>query len=303
MIYLDYAATAPVPRAVADAMYEVLTERYGNPSSQYPFGAEMKKRVEDWRRDVAALLDCPAEGLHFTSCGTEGDNWALRAAVWQNRHVGNHIVTTAVEHSAVLECCKWLEREGCEVTYLAPDQNGSLTAEQVLEAVRPDTAAVSVMLVNNELGTVYPVADIARGLAARNPKTLLPFVIGSPVYFASPAGGAVSFMDRLFFSTLNIDKTMKVGAAVVSCRRGGNTATFDMLNKYFTMCGMPVASSQYWNMVHGGTPEEVLKDEEGMQTMRTLGRNMAFLMKSIRMGKEKLVLPQKEQTIFTSFHR
>ena len=173
MIYLDHAATTPVPRAVADAMIEVLTERYGNPSSQYPFGAEMKKRVEDWRRAVAALLDCPAEGLHFTSCGTEGDNWALRAAVWQNRHVGNHIVTTAVEHSAVLECCKWLEREGCEVTYLAPDQNGSLTAEQVLEAVRPDTAAVSVMLVNNELGTVYPVADIARGLAARNPKTLL----------------------------------------------------------------------------------------------------------------------------------
>ena len=128
------------------------------------------------------------------------------------------------------------------------------------------------------------------------------FVIGSPVYFASPAGGAVSFMDRLFFSTLNIDKTMKVGAAVVSCRRGGNTATFDMLNKYFTMCGMPVASSQYWNMVHGGTPEEVLKDEEGMQTMRTLGHNMAFLMKSIQMGKEKLGLPQKEKTIFTSFH-
>ena len=173
MIYLDHAATAPVPRAVADAMIEVLTERYGNPSSQYPFGAEMKKRVEDWRRAVAALLDCPAEELFFTSCGTEGDNWALRAAVWQNRHVGNHIVTTAVEHSAVLECCKWLEREGCEVTYLAPDQNGSLTAEQVLEAVRPDTAAVSVMLVNNELGTVFPVADIARGLAARNPKTLL----------------------------------------------------------------------------------------------------------------------------------
>ena len=128
------------------------------------------------------------------------------------------------------------------------------------------------------------------------------FVIGSPVYFASPAGGAVSFMDRLFFSTLNIDKTMKVGAAVVSCRRGGNTATFDMLNKYFTMCGMPVASSQYWNMVHGGTPEEVLKDEEGMQTMRTLGHNMAFLMKSIQMGKEKLGIPQKEKTIFTSFH-
>ena len=96
---------------------------------------------------------------------------------------------------------------------------------------------------------------------------------------------------------------MKVGAAVVSCRRGGNTATFDMLNKYFSMNGMPIATSQYWNMVHGSTPEEVLKDEEGMQTMRTLGRNMAFLMKSIQMGKEKLGLPEKEKTIFTSFHR
>ncbi len=173
MIYLDHAATTPVPRAVADAMYAVLTERYGNPSAQYPLGAEMKKQAEAWRKAVAALLDCPAEGLFFTSCGTEGDNWALRAAVWQNRHLGRHIVTTAVEHSAVLECCKWLEREGCEVTYLSPDGDGNLSAAQVLEAVRPDTAVVSVMLVNNELGTVYPLAGIAAGLSARNPKTLL----------------------------------------------------------------------------------------------------------------------------------
>lgn len=127
-------------------------------------------------------------------------------------------------------------------------------------------------------------------------------VIGSPVYYASPAGGAVSFMDRLFYSTSNIDKTMKVGAAVVSCRRGGNTTTFDMLNKYFTISGMPIASSQYWNMVYGNTPEEVLQDEEGLQTMRTLGRNMAFLMKSIQMGKEKMGLPEKEPAIFTNFH-
>jgi len=173
MIYLDHAATAPVPRAVADAMLEVLTEQYGNPSSQYPLGAGMKRRVEGWREAVAALMDCPAERLFFTSCGTEGDNWALRAAAWQNRHVGKHIVTTAVEHSAVLECCKWLERDGYEVTYVAPDRDGSIPAERVLEAVRPDTAVVSVMFVNNELGTRYPVKPIARGLPARNPKTLL----------------------------------------------------------------------------------------------------------------------------------
>ena len=173
MIYLDHAATTPVPRPVADAMYEVLTGHYGNPSSQYPLGAEMKKRVEGWRAAVAAAMGCPADRLYFTSCGTEGDNWAIRAAAWQNRHLGRHVVTTAVEHSAVLETCKQLEREGYEVTYLAPDPDGLITAAQVLESVRPDTAVVSVMLVNNELGTVYPIQEIAQGLAGRNPKTLL----------------------------------------------------------------------------------------------------------------------------------
>ena len=173
MIYLDHAATTPVPKAVADAMYEVLTEQFGNPSSQYPLGLEMKRRVESWRMTVADALGCEAKRLFFTSCGTEADNWAVTAACWQNRHLGKHIVTTAVEHSAVLECCKWMERQGYEVTYLAPAQDGSISAEQVLSAVRPDTALVSCMLVNNELGNLYPIAEIARGLAAKNPKTLL----------------------------------------------------------------------------------------------------------------------------------
>lgn len=127
-------------------------------------------------------------------------------------------------------------------------------------------------------------------------------VIGSPVYYASPNGGLLSFADRLFYSS-SADKTMKVGAAVVSARRGGTTATFDALNKYFTISQMPVASSQYWNMVHGNTPEEVRQDEEGMQTMRTLGRNMAFLIKSIALGKKEYGLPEKENHIFTNFIR
>ena len=173
MIYLDHAATTPVPREVADAMYAVLTERFGNPSSQYSLGLDMKKQVEAWRRTVADALGCDAGRLFFTSCGTEGDNWAIQAACWHNRHLGRHIVTTAVEHSAILESCKWMEKQGYEVTYLAPDGRGNITAEQVLDAVRPDTALVSVMMVNNELGNVYPIAGIARGLAAKNPKTLL----------------------------------------------------------------------------------------------------------------------------------
>ena len=129
-------------------------------------------------------------------------------------------------------------------------------------------------------------------------------VIGAPVYYASPAGGAISFMDRLFFSTPYIDKAMKVGASVVSCRRGGNTATFDALNKYFTICNMPVVSSQYWNQVHGNTPEEVLQDAEGLQMMRTLGENMAWLLRSIEAGKKAGVpAPQYEPKVATNFIR
>ena len=124
-------------------------------------------------------------------------------------------------------------------------------------------------------------------------------VIGSPVYFASANGTLVSFIDRLFYS-MTADKTMKVGAAVVSCRRGGNSATFDELNKYFTISQMPIASSQYWNMVHGNSPEEVQQDLEGLQTMRTLGKNMAFLIKSIQLGKKEFGLPEKEEHKFTT---
>ena len=173
MVYLDHAATTPVSRPVADLMYEVLTQHFGNPSSQYALGLEMKKQVATWRKTVADAMGCGEKELFFTSCGTEGDNWAIQAALWQGRHLGRHIVTTAVEHNAVLETCKWAEKQGCEVTYLAPAADGSIQAEQVLEAVRPDTVLVSIMMVNNELGNVYPIQDIARGLAAKNSKTLL----------------------------------------------------------------------------------------------------------------------------------
>lgn len=127
-------------------------------------------------------------------------------------------------------------------------------------------------------------------------------VIGSPVYYSSPNGTLLSFLDRLFYIS-SFDKRMKVGAAVVSCRRGGNTATFDVLNKYFTISQMPIASSRYWNMVHGNTAEEVLQDEEGLYTMRVLGQNMAFLMKSIALGKEQFGLPEKIEPKFTNFIR
>ena len=127
-------------------------------------------------------------------------------------------------------------------------------------------------------------------------------VVASPVYYASANGTITSFMDRLFYST-NFDKTMKVGASVAVARRGGASATFDQLNKYFTISGMPIASSQYWNSVHGGAPGQAEEDAEGLQTMRTLARNMSFLMKSIALGKEKFGLPEKEKHLYTNFIR
>lgn len=125
-------------------------------------------------------------------------------------------------------------------------------------------------------------------------------IIGSPVYYGSPNGTILSFCDRLFYST-PFSKHMKVGAAVVSCRRGGNTASFDVLNKYFTISGMPVVSSTYWNQVHGYTAEDVKKDLEGLQTMRNLGRNMAFLIKAIHSEEQKEGLPLEEHEFYTSF--
>lgn len=125
-------------------------------------------------------------------------------------------------------------------------------------------------------------------------------VIGSPVYYGSPNGTLLAFLDRLFYST-PFSKQMKVGAAVVSCRRGGNTASFDVLNKYFTISGMPVASSTYWNQVHGFTAEDVKKDVEGLQTMRNLARNMAFLIRAITAERKANGLPPVERGAYTSF--
>lgn len=125
-------------------------------------------------------------------------------------------------------------------------------------------------------------------------------VVGSPVYYGSPNGTILSLMDRLFYST-HFDKHMKVGAAVVSARRGGNTASFDVLNKYFSISSMPVATSTYWNLVHGFSAEDVKKDKEGLQTMRNLAHNMAFMIKAIADGIEKYGMPASEHDSFTSF--
>ncbi|MBD5340925.1 MAG: flavodoxin family protein [Bacteroides sp.] len=128
-------------------------------------------------------------------------------------------------------------------------------------------------------------------------------LVGSPVYYAGSNGQLLAFLDRLFYSTSGIvDKTMKVGAAVVSSRRAGSTSAFDEINKYFTISAMPIVSSTYWNEVHGFTAEDVEDDKEGLQTMRNLGKNMAFMLKAIKMAKEADGLPEQERAAFTNFH-
>lgn len=138
----------------------------------------------------------------------------------------------------------------------------------------------------NEVATKFEAAD---GI-----------VVASPVYFASPNGTLISFLDRLFYST-SFSKHMKVGAAVVSCRRSGNSASFDVLNKYFTISNMPIASSSYWNQIHGFTADDAKKDLEGLQTMRNLAKNMSFMIKAIADAKEKSGYPEIESGAFTSF--
>jgi len=144
--------------------------------------------------------------------------------------------------------------------------------------------------------------DDSVNIALEKAKDADGFIFGSPVHFAAASGAITSFLDRMFYAGNCFG--YKPGAAIVSCRRGGSTAAFEQLNKYFTISNMPIISSQYWNMVHGNTPEEVIQDLEGMQTMRTLGKNMAWLLKSIQAGKDAGVqLPEKEPRAVTNFIR
>ena len=159
--YLDHAATTPVCKEAAEAAYRVMTKGYGNPSAQYPLGRQAKKQLDSDRKTVAAALGCQPKELIFTSCGTESDNWAIRLGADRNRHRGRHIITTAIEHDAVLQTCRQLEAEGWEVTYLPPNREGSVSLSDLEATLRPETALVSMMLVNNELGTVLPVREAA----------------------------------------------------------------------------------------------------------------------------------------------
>ena len=172
-IYLDYAATTPLDPRVLEAMMPYLTEKFGNPNSIHAFGREARKAVDEAREKIAALLNCRPSELVFTSGGTESDNLALRGVAAAYRQKGNHIVTTAIEHHAVLHTCRALQDEGFEVTYLPVDEHGLVSPEQVAEAVTDRTILVSIMHANNEIGTMEPLADIVRAVKEKRPDVLV----------------------------------------------------------------------------------------------------------------------------------
>lgn len=161
-IYFDHAATTPVKREVLEAMLPYFEEKYGNPSSVYSIGRASKKAIEEARESVAGIIGAEPREIYFTGSGTEADNWAIKGAAYANMKKGKHIITTSIEHHAVLHTCQYLESDGFEVTYLPVDEYGLVSPEQLEAAIRPDTILISVMYANNEIGTIQPIAEIGR---------------------------------------------------------------------------------------------------------------------------------------------
>lgn len=160
-IYLDYNATTPIDPEVADAMMPFLKQKFGNPSSSHWFGITTRKALINAREQVADLINCKPEEIVFTSGGTESNNYALRGYAFANLHKGNHIITSAIEHPAIIEVCKYLEKHNFKVTYLPVDRNGLVSVKSVKKAITKETILISIMHANNEVGTIQPIAEIA----------------------------------------------------------------------------------------------------------------------------------------------
>ncbi|WP_425061186.1 Cysteine desulfurase IscS [Sporomusa carbonis] len=161
-IYFDHSATTPVDREVADLMLEYMTDKYGNPSSVHSFGRETRKAIEEAREKVAALINASPNEIFFTSGGTEGDNLAIKGVAYANRKKGNHIITTQIEHHAVLHTCEYLEKQGFTVTYLPVDEHAMVRMEDLKNAITDKTILISVMFANNEVGTIQPIKEIGQ---------------------------------------------------------------------------------------------------------------------------------------------
>ncbi len=231
-IYFDHSATTPVDREVAKVMLEYMTEKFGNPSSVHSFGRETRKAVEEARQSVAALLGAAANEIFFTSGGTESDNLALKGIAFANRKKGNHIITTAIEHHAVLHACEYLEKQGFTVTYLPVDENAMVNVEDVRNAITDKTILISVMFANNEVGTIQPIKEIGQLAKEKN------------IYFHTDAVQAVGNC-HIDVNELNIDLLSLSGHKLYGPKGIG---------AIYIRKGVKIESTQ-----HGGSQERKLR--------------------------------------------
>lgn len=159
-IYFDHAATTPTDKTIANAMLEYMTTKFGNPSSVHSFGREVRKEVSEARENIAALINATTNEIFFTSGGSESDNFALKGIAFANKNKGNHIITTQIEHHAILHTCQWLEKQGFDVTYLPVDEDGMISLDELKAAITDKTILISIMFANNEVGTIEPIKEI-----------------------------------------------------------------------------------------------------------------------------------------------
>ncbi|WP_129597669.1 cysteine desulfurase NifS [Anaerophilus nitritogenes] len=228
-VYLDYSATTPVKKEVLDAMYPYFDEKFGNASSIYSYGREAKQAIDLGRQNVARLIGAQADEIYFTAGGSEADNWAIKGIAYANKEKGNHIITTKIEHHAVLHVCEYLEKNGFEVTYLDVDEDGLIDLEDLKKAITDQTILISIMFANNEIGTIQPIEEIGK-IAKEN-----------KIYFHTDAVQALGNVE-IDVKKLNID-LMSVSAHKIYGPKG--------IGALYIKKGVKIHS-----FIHGGAQEK-----------------------------------------------
>lgn len=262
-IYLDHAATTPVRKEVLDAMLPYFSEKFGNPSTIYSYGRDTKSAVEEAREKVAKALGAQPKEIFFTGSGTEADNWAVKGVAYANRQKGKHIITTNIEHHAILHTCQYLESDGFDVTYLPVDENGLVTADQVRAAIRPDTILISIMFANNEIGTIQPIAEIGKVAKEKG------------IYFHTDAVQAVGNV-AIDVNELNIDLLSLSGHKFYGPKGVG---------ALFVRKGVKIT-----NFMHGGAQERGRRaSTENVPAIVGLGRAIELAMQDMDECNKKLI--------------
>ncbi|MDF2522431.1 MAG: nifS [Clostridiales bacterium] len=262
-IYLDHAATTAMRPEVFEAMQPYFIEKYGNPSSIYSLARDGKKAIEESRDKVAGVLGGRSDEIFFTGSGTEADNWAIKGVAYANKFKGNHIITTSIEHHAVLNTCQYLESDGFEVTYLPVDENGLVTPEQVEKAIKPNTILISIMFANNEIGTIQPISEIGKLARERG------------IYFHTDAVQAVGNVP-INVADMNIDLLSLSGHKFYGPKGIGSL---------YIRKGVKITS-----LLHGGSQERGRRaSTENVSAIVGLGKAIELATRNIEEQSKKLI--------------